>query len=53
METGMQKEKVMDMLRWPATGKRVELIRLQVVRESREERYYSFKEQEEGGTQDL
>lgn len=31
----MQKEKIMDMLRQPAVGKRVELIRLQVVRESR------------------
>lgn len=35
MEMYLQQEKMMDMLRQPALGKRVDLIHLQVVRESR------------------
>lgn len=34
METNLQQEKIMDMLRQPAAGKRVDLIRLKIVRES-------------------
>lgn len=34
METNLQKEKIMDMLMQPAAGKRVDLIRLKIVRES-------------------
>ena len=34
METNFQQEKIMDMLMQPAAGKRVDLIRLKIVRES-------------------
>ena len=34
MEAYLQQEKIMNMLRQPIPGKRVDLIRLQVVRES-------------------
>lgn len=34
METNLQQEKIMDMLRQPAAGKWVDLIRLKIVRES-------------------
>lgn len=34
METNLQQEKIMDMLRRPATGKRVDVISLKIVRES-------------------